>query len=63
MAIADSHENEYYFHDDVLYQKHRASCDETFNQLVEPKDLRKNAMKLPHEGSHAGHQGETQTVN
>lgn len=63
MMIAGGHEDEYYLHDGILYRKHKVSGGKILDQLVVPKDLRVNVMKLAHEGIHACHQGVKRTVD
>lgn len=63
MMIADGHEDEYYLHDGILYRKHKVSGGKILDQLVVPKDLRVNVMKLAHEGILACHHGVKRTVD
>ena len=53
--IRENYVGEFYKKNGLLYQKHQTKTGRSFNQLVVPKELRRQVMSVNHESAFSGH--------
>ena len=62
LIIRENYVGEFYKKNGLLYRKHQETkMGQSFNQLVVPKELRRQVMSVHHESAFSGHQGAKKT--